>query len=708
MQKNVLKSSLTSFFLRIYPIVVICALGIILYSNSFDCSFHFDDTHNIINNEIIRDIKDIKSIWNFGFHGKTRFIGYISFALNYHFHQLDVFGYHAVNVIIHLISSCFVWWLLLLILSTPVMRNRKISTSRELIALGCGLLFVSHPVQTQSVTYIVQRFTSLAALFYLASLCFYLKARLSEKKHLLPLLYSLSALAALLGMLTKEFVFTLPFAMLLMEFGFMRNGGLKEIVKDKKIFFFILPPLLFTLIIPGLLSFSFSDVLGAVSSDRYNDPQLSPFIYSLTQLRVIPYYIKLLFLPIHQNLDYDFPASEQFFESSTFPGFLFLGTLLVIAVLIFPRKRLMSLGIFWFFITLSVESVKPLHNVIFEHRLYLPMFGFGVFFMSTLYYSLWSKHAKAAAIIFVGVICSYSALTYQRNKVWKDDFTLWSDVIKKSPDKARPHNNLGNALYSQGKYNQAIEEYKKSLEINPYYTVAYNNLGNALIFQEKVDEGIAAYHKALEINSYDSDVLANLGRALYSQGKIDDAIAVYKKALKVNPLFADVHYYIGNAFFSLGEVEEAISAYRRAVQINPDHAKAYNNLGNAFGRQGNLDDAVLEYYRALAIDPDFADAHKNLGRALFQKDQLEKAAEHLKIALSIETAFETHFILGIVLKEQGKTEDAVNSFQAAARLKPDIIDTHLELALCYEKLGKADEARTHTEEAERLRKMPVR
>ncbi len=156
-------------------VTLISILGIIAYSNSFDCSFHFDDDNTIVNNTAIHDISDLKAIWNIN---NRRCIGYYSFALNYHYNKLDVFGYHVVNLTIHIITSILVYWLVILILSTPVMRQDSIARNKRSLALICGLLFVCHPLQTQAVTYITQRFASLATMFYIASLCFYVKGRL--------------------------------------------------------------------------------------------------------------------------------------------------------------------------------------------------------------------------------------------------------------------------------------------------------------------------------------------------------------------------------------------------------------------------------------------------------------------------------------------------------------------------------------------------
>ncbi len=658
----------TTLISRIYPLLLIFVIGMIIYSNSFDCTFHLDDFNSIIENEAIRNIRDVNAIWNYL---NRRFVTYYSFALNYHFHQLEVFGYHLVNVLIHSGASCFVWWLFILILSTPVMRREKISRHKSLIALGGSLLFLTHPIQTQAVTYIVQRLASLAALFYFASLCFYMKARLSKKKRITTLFFAGSALMAFLGMFSKETVFTLPFAVLLFELGFFRSGSPKEILKNKKILPFIIFPLLFTLIIPILMDFNFSNVFGAASSDRLGEPPLTFTVYLLTQFKVFVTYIRLLFVPIHQNVDYDFPASRSFFELPTISSFFLLAAIFITAVWLFPKRKLVSIGIIWFFLTLSVEAVKPLGNVIFEHRLYLPMFGFSVFFVSMIYHIVFKRYSKAGLLLMAGLICVTSFLTYRRNRVWKDEISLWRDAVRKSPDKARPHNNLGIVLSHKGKAEKAIVEFREALSIYPGYLGARKNLGTTLRSLGRYEEAINEYREVLRVNPNEITAYINLGVALSQIGKNDEAVREFRNAIRIKPDYAKAYNNLGTVLLNLGKVEEAISEYRMALRLNPDYTNAYINLGDALYNLGKFDDAVKAYRSALRIDPGNAEAYYNQGRAYFRG---------------------------------GNEEEAIIHFKNALKINPYFRDVHIGLASCYQTMGKASEAEFHLSEYKRLMK----
>jgi protein O-mannosyl-transferase len=471
--------------MKLLSIIAVSCLGIIVYSNTFFCSFHFDDFVFIVTNSCIKDLHGLQSIWDFW---PCRFITFFSFALNYHFYQLNVFGYHLFNLAVHLFSALLVWRLVSLTFLTPVMKEERISRHAGLIALFTGLVFVAHPVQTQAVTFIWQRAASMAAMFYLASLCFYVNSRLVPS---LPgrFSYIFSLLTAVMAMFTKEIAITLPLMVLLYEFCFFNT---KRIFNWKPLvpFFFIL------LVIPVV--WIFSDPEKAQSRQSFV-AYISPMQYFFTEGRVMLTYIRLAFLPLHQNLDYDFSISKNFFEAPVLFSFLFLAAVLFFAKRMFLKYRLISFSIFWFFLTLLPESsFFPFADVIFEHRLYLPMAGFSLFLVSAVYYLSGQNTLPKMVIALTMITACYSILTYQRNKVWRNEITLWGDTVHKSPHKARPHDIRGIALVHRGNYNQAIIEYNKAIEIYPEFSEAYYNRGIAFARQRNFIQALSDFDKAID------------------------------------------------------------------------------------------------------------------------------------------------------------------------------------------------------------------
>ena len=709
-------------------LVLIGLVGIIIYANSFDCSFHFDDFSNIVDNPDVHDVTDLRSIWKFN---SRRFVGDLSFAFNYHVHQVDVFGYHLVNLLIHLGASLLVWRLVMLILATPVMRSSNLAQHKRLVALFCGLIFVAHPLQTQAVTYIVQRLAALATLFYLASLCLYLQGRLANRRRTAVMSYIGLAATFLAGIFTKEIVYTLPLMLVVFEFSLMETGNFREIVTGRRVLLYIVPPLAVSALILTFLVMKFGTyiIFHPSPSQRLLDPELTSIRYLMTQFRVIWVYLRLLVLPVGQNLDHDFPASLGFLTpGTTFIGFLFLLGLFGTAIRLFSRKRIIALGILWFFITLSVESsFKPLGNVMFEHRLYLPMFGYSLFVASVLYDLVGIRSLRAYVLIIVALMSMNAGLTFRRNFVWKDEITLWRDVVRKSPRKPRPYNNLANALslvgrdeeakgyltqairlypgyadaynnlgiiyLREGNLEQARAMFERAIEINFYQTTARNNLGKVLLMQGHIQEAKASFQNALDQKLYHPEALNNMGDILCREGNFEEAITMFRRAVELDPYFTEAYMNLGDALYHEGRTEEAQHYYEKALSILPELPETYFNGGNEFMDKGKFDEAENQYRHAVLLKPGFAMAQVNLGIALGEQGKLNEAIGHLQDALAIDSGlFEAHYRLGAIFARRGNTEEAVTHLREAARLNPDHLQPHYLLVQCFKSLGKYDEA----------------
>lgn len=526
----------------ILSIVLICCLGFIIYSNNFHSPFQLDDDHSIIDNISIRNLSDTNAIFSYF---PTRFITDLSIAFNYHIGGLNVFGYHLFNLLVHLLSAIMVWWLVLLTLRAPAFKGNKMADYSHIIAFFAGLLFVSHPIQTEGVTYIIQRAASLAALFYVSSIAFYARSRLSKDN--LPY-YILSLMALVLAMFSKEMTITLPLMIILYEFCFFREKGSSW----KRLAPFIVG----LLIIPITMVVTKSVDFGQMHLVREPGPGISPLNYLLTQFRVISTYIRLLLIPVNQNLDYNYSISRTLLNIPVLLSLILLTVILVTAVKMRYKYKLVSFGIFWFFLALLPESsLIPIQDVIFEHRLYLPMVGYVMFLVGAIYYMFENKSLKPVIIILSVAVISYSMLTYNRNLVWRDKLTLWNDVIHKSPNKARPYYNRGFAYYQQGNLAQAMPDFNKAIKINPNYGEVYNIRG-------------ASYR---------------------AQGNLTQAISDYNIAIGIDPNFAEAYYNRGNVHYLQGNFAEAISDYTKAIEINPSFADAYNNRGLAIERQKNME-----------------------------------------------------------------------------------------------------------------------
>jgi len=639
---------------RIFSVILISCLGLIVYSNTFHASFQFDDKPSITDNYAIKHLDNIPEIFN---SWPCRFLTYLSLAINYHFQQLDVLGYHLFNIIVHLGSAVLLWWFVLLTLSTPVMKGNKIAPFADEIALFSALVFVSHPVQTEAVTYIVQRASSLAGLFYLASLCLYVKARLLQEgnpnSRLGRQIYILALITTVLTMFTKEMVITLPVMMLLYEaFFFKTKKGLNWKA--------LMPFLLTIIVIPAtMVATKYIDFHGMRRA--VEGPQgITPIEYLLTQFRVLVTYIRLDFLPLNQNLDYEYAVSKSIFDLATFSSLLILTGILYSAQRLFLNYRLLSFSILWFFLTLLPESsVIPIRDVIFEHRLYLPLAGYCIFLVSGLFYLFPKRSFATTGMILTLIICINSFLTYERNKVWQDEFHLWDDIVHKSPHKERPVNTRGTIYDAQGQYDKAIADYDKAIELNPKFDAAYSNRGNVYNKEGNFTKALLDYGKALQLNPGLDVAYCNRGEIYFKEGDIGRAIQDYDKAISLDPMLGRAYFNRAACYVSLGKAPQAFSDFNKALEINPDNVEGFNNRANLYAQIGNWAQAILDYSQAIRLAPGLAVIYKNRGGVYYQ---------------------------------QGNFIQALSDFDKAIQLKNNYVDGYFNRAATYYQLKEYDRA----------------
>jgi tetratricopeptide (TPR) repeat protein len=383
----------------------------------------------------------------------------------------------------------------------------------QVIALFAALLFVAHPIQTQAITYIVQRYASLATLFYLLSIVAYIKGRLTSdlsERAKIPW-FLISFLAAVAAMESKEIAFTLPFMIALYEFTFFRGPILRRLRYLSLIATTsLIIPLYFAL--PRLISSPTLVTLSGVLKENSLTPR---DLYLYSQFKVITTYIRLIFLPINQTLDYDHYHYyvKKFFEFGVIAPLFLLLSIIILALYLHlrglhkkqPLLCLIAFGVYWFFIALSVESsIIPISDLIFEHRVYLPSVGafIAIAAGSVLALGWFSRrltalrHAVPAVIVLS--IAAYSVATLARNAVWKDAISINRDNVKKSPLRGRAHNNLGHAYFKQGLYELAAHEFSTAIKLDPSIAPAevYYNLGLSLRKLHRLDEAVAAFEKA--------------------------------------------------------------------------------------------------------------------------------------------------------------------------------------------------------------------
>jgi protein O-mannosyl-transferase len=686
-------------------ILIIAFVAILIYSNTISSPFEFDDRRAIIDNPVIRNFDffvdpaalDINSIEKRKVDfPKTRYVGYLSFAVNYHLHGLDVTGYHIINILIHIINGLLVYWLVLLIVRTPFfLENFGSGFNGSIIAFFSSLLFVCHPVQTQAVTYIVQRLASLATMFYLIAVALYIKSRLSASGSARHCFYAISLIAAIAAMFTKEISFTLPIVILMCEIFFFRWN-------NKTSFFHLIPFILLLPIIPLILMWNFDPAASHGGIDNAlniaNTRGLSGTDYLLTQFRVIITYIRLLFFPVEQNLDYDYPLYSSVLSYPVIFSFSGLCLISAMGIYLYLRSRylseisayfrLISFGVFWFFLALSVESsVIPISDVIFEHRLYLPSIGFFIAFAASI---LAIRHKAAPRLRHAGeVITSFMIISililsfaaYQRNNVWQTAISLWEDTAGKSPLKFRPHYQLGIAYLDANRIKDAIRELNIVLQTEDFTELHYN-LGVALFKAGLYNEAIASYKRALFREPSDFNSRHNLAVTYLMVGQHNDAETEFKAAIQLQPEDIDAHTNMAILYENLGNITEAVKEYRFVMKRQPLIPDKISNLGVLFFNKGDFHAAIKKYQLALKLNPDLVQAHYNLALAYRKVNKPDMAIAEFRTALILTPDLAiAHFNLALIYKERKQFSLAIKELKAALEIQPDYTEAQKELAL---------------------------
>lgn len=500
-------------------VLSILFIGLLIYSNSFTGSFCSDDYNVILNNPAVENLKDIPGIWR---SFNTRFLVGVSFAFNYWLGEYDVLGYHIFNLVFHLLASVCVYYFVLLTFETPALKESNLKRYQGFISFFSALIFLTHPIQTQGVSYITQRAVAMAAVFYLSTFILYIKARLEKR----PLLFFLAFLMMVGGMLTKETALTIPFVLAVYEFSFF--GNLKTDFKKRlKILLpFLAGVVIFFLIFSQDRDNSTLQLKGQILSGSFDGR------YLLTEINVLRTYLRLIFLPIHQHHEYKYPLSQSLFEWPTVLSFVLIAAIIGFAISQYKQSRLISFSIFWFFMTMALEVIHPCFvkkGLIYEHWLYVAVAGFAVFLPTVLI--IYVRSERKAKAILASVVIVFSIFTFERNKVWQNEFTLWQDNIQKSPNNPTGYFALGVAYGKAGDFVQERLLYEKALSLDSDYYEAYNNLAVVYLKHNQLDKTVEYCQKALAVKPNYPEPLATLGAVYYLNGQNTEAKDYLQRAV---------------------------------------------------------------------------------------------------------------------------------------------------------------------------------
>ena len=651
------KISLFTDRARVAAVVLIVLLGGAMYSNSLNNSFHLDDDIFIIHNPAVRSAWNWPALWS---SFNTRFLTGLSFALNYQIGGLQVFGYHAVNLLLHLMNAFLVFAFVRQLFQTPFFADRKPDTAGKpaVTAVLAALVFLAHPLQTQAVNYISQRAAVLATFFYLLSLVFYLKwTRFAHRDY-----YLAALIAAVLAMFSKELAFTLPLMLIVTDAFFIRQKYESFLRVLKRVF----PFMLTWLIIPVTLllerAHSVVDLREQLIASRFSVNN------GLTAVNVLVTYLRLCLAPFRQNLDYDYPRVQSVWEWQTLLSVVLVAGIVVWAYRQFSRRRVFSFCVIWFFISLMMEFLSSAlvgRDMIFEHWLYLALVGFAL--GAVVWLQLVLKR-RVLLYAVVGLwISGLGFLTYQRNMVWENPVSLWTDVLRKSPRKVRSYDNLAAAYMGTGNYQaakqmlyhairldpnsyktlnnlglismeeggmlKAQEYFEKALSINPEYAEAWSNLGVLYLRTQQLDKAVEVLLKAEALNPGLLEARRNLALVYQQQGDNLAAIEIYQDILRFDPREEESLYNLTELYLDAGLKPSAVEIAQRVLAGGSD-ARRMTGLASRFAAANVSQEALLFFQKALELDPDYPDTYLELGKFYGNRGDLTRAIATWREGLS--------------------------------------------------------------------------
>lgn len=578
------------------------------YQNSFQGAFVWDDFAHIVDNPSIRHL------WPLGgpLSGTARPVVALSLAVQYALGGLSPWGYHLFNVVIHGMAAGVLFSVIRRTLSLPRLPERCRSASTHL-ALSVSLLWAVHPLQTESVTYVIQRAESLMGLFFL--LLLYSVIRRSNSGH--PGRWRIAAVVfCALGMASKPTMIVAPMAVLLYEWVFFRRS-FREILQQEKGLY------------GGLAATGLEWALllvwapkEHVSSAGFAWVGSSPLGYALTQPSVVLHYLKLAFWPYPLVLDYHWPIVQGGSASWVAPLLLVGGMGLFTVRALFQRREIGFLGA-WFFLTLApTSSVVPLADPAAEHRMYLPLAAVlaGVVLCGHRILSRWIPSSRFRKTVAFGLLMTVAAvlgkMTFRRNQTYFSEISIWADTAARQPDNPRAHNNLGKALQERGRIEQAAGCYLAALRLKPGYAAAHQNLGNILLEQQRWEEARFHLLEAVRLDPKSAPGLNDYGGGLARLGQIEKAIPWFEQAVALDPDYAQAHSNLGLLLGQQGRAQEALDHCRLAVRLKPDDASGHNNFGVVLFGQGRIRESADQFQEAARLRPDDAQFQRNLATAL--------------------------------------------------------------------------------------------
>ncbi|MBA4853027.1 tetratricopeptide repeat protein [Emticicia sp. BO119] len=730
-------------------IIVTC----IVYSNHFYNAFHFDDSHTIENNLYIRSLKNIPLFFKDATTFSTlpanqayRPVVTTSLAIDYWLgNGYNLFYFHLLTFVFYLIQG-----ILMLLFFLKIFNIAYKNPWNYYISLVAVAWYLLHPAMAETVNYVIARSDIQSTFFVILAFVLYTYSSFCRKTflYLLPIV---------LGTLAKPTaVMFAPILFFYVAF-FEKNSSMADFFKRScfKQTLNSIVRITPALVVCVLLYWWVDQFTPKTWQAGGN----SPWLYLITQPFVITYYFGTLFLPVHLSADTDWQLLKNIWDIRFFIGLLFIILMLIVAFYSSKKTatRPVSFGIIWFFLALvPSSSIIPLGEVMNDHRMFFPFIGlimaivWGVALLLMKYKSFYERYSKAIVSVIVIILIAYGSGTYQRNKVWKTEESLWYDVTVKSPENYRGLMNYGLSKMTKGEYAIAEKYFTDALVGLPYYATLHINLG---VLKEAMRDKTSAetyFKKALSYNSTSADSYYFYSRFLVNQFRYTEAVPLLLKAIEISPAYLasrellmkiydiqqeyeklaqlaqstlqlapdnqealrykesaskkqnslslqlelirqnpspEKYLALSLSYYQAGQYQQSIDVASEALKLKSDYAEAYNNIGSAYNELKQFDKAIPFLKKAIALKPDFQLAQNNLALA---ENSINTSSTAQQVAK--QPSAENFLTLSLMYFNQKKYKECIEACRKSLALKPDYDLAYNNICAAYNQLGDWENA----------------
>ncbi|MBX3737840.1 MAG: tetratricopeptide repeat protein [Candidatus Didemnitutus sp.] len=607
------------------------------YLNSFRGQFLFDDHASLVDNPALQHFSTaLLPPADGGLTLSGRPLLALSFALNRALGGIEPWSYHLLNLAIHLANGLLFAAIVRRTLRQPALAPRWAGDA-SLVAFVAAALWLLHPLQTESVTYIVQRAESLVALCYLATWYFLIRAHEQPARRHWPVAAFIACLA---GMAAKEVMATAPLVLALYDRLFLAGSWRAVWIQRGRLHV----ALAGTWLLLGAFVLSTAGRGGTAGFGT----AVSVRDYALTQFPAIAHYLRLFVWPRPLVLDYGTPLVTD--GVRVLPAAALVLGMLAASAWAVRRGQAWGFAVVFFFVVLAPSSsVVPIATqTMAEHRTYLPLAGLCVLVaaigVAGLRTRVWFVFAPLALVL--------GGTTWLRNALYASRTAMYEQIVAHCPANARAMALLGDYYLREDNVDAAQRWLERSVALEPV-PEALNNLGNVRQARGDFAAAQALFARALAARPRDATTLSNLGNALLAQGHADEAIARFEAALQARPDFAGALYNLANTLAQTGRLTEAVAHYERLLALTPADAEARANFSAVLAALDRPDAALAQIREAVRLRPD----HAGLRNAC-----------------------------GVTLVRTGRVTEALAEFEAAVRLAPENADYARNVALARDQL----------------------